>query len=203
MVKKRKNDTRIDPFSTFVETSNLDALLESASVGQQITMNISTGHGRDMVYSEPQAMIFHREQYGQDFQRQVGESAEALKVEIKNISDGIVSERMRRSIISDAALDVEGMDLDTLVERFGSKQKALDIRTTARNLQQHLSSGTVRVNEIPELANELLKQAQREAFRKGNFNGIDIVMILKNEKYYDQSKCFLMVNEVFNDLMKR
>ena len=38
MVKKRKNDTRIDPFSTFVETSNLDALLESASVGQEITM---------------------------------------------------------------------------------------------------------------------------------------------------------------------
>ena len=137
------------------------------NVGQQITMNISTGHGRDMVYSEPQAMIFHREQYGQDFQRQVSESAEALKAEIKNISDGIVSERMRRSIISDAALDVEGMDPTTLVERFGSKQNALDIRTTARNLQQHLSSGTVRVNEIPELANELLKQAQREAFRTG------------------------------------
>ncbi|MBE0365431.1 chromosome partitioning protein, ParB family [Pseudoalteromonas ulvae UL12] len=38
MVKKRKNDTRIDPFSTFVETSNLDALLESATVGQEITM---------------------------------------------------------------------------------------------------------------------------------------------------------------------
>ena len=48
-----------------------------------------------------------------------------------------------------------------------------------------------------------IKRAAREAFRKANFNGIDIVMILKNEKYYDQTKCFLMVNEVFNDLMKR
>ena len=133
-------------------------------VGQQITMNINTGHGRDMVYSEPQAVIFHREQYGKEFKRQVQESAEVLKGEIENISKGIVSERMRRSILSDAALDLEGMDAETLVERFGSRENAVRIRTTARNLQQMLSSGQVKVNEIPELANQLLKQAQREAF---------------------------------------
>ena len=48
-----------------------------------------------------------------------------------------------------------------------------------------------------------IKRAAREAFRKGHFKGIDIVLILKNEKFYDQTKCFKMINEVFNDLMKR
>ena len=48
MVKKRKNDTRIDPFSTFVETSNLDALLESASVGQEITMPAPSDSSRSI-----------------------------------------------------------------------------------------------------------------------------------------------------------
>jgi hypothetical protein len=136
-------------------------------VGQQITMNINTGHGRDMVYSEPQAMLFHREQYGEDFARQVGESAQVLEGEIKNISDGIVSERLRRSILNDATLDLEGMDIETLVERFGSRENAVRIRANAKNLQQVLSSGNVRVNEIPEVANQLLNQAQRDAFRTG------------------------------------
>ena len=38
MAKKRKNDTRIDPFATTVESSSLDALLENAQAGDQITM---------------------------------------------------------------------------------------------------------------------------------------------------------------------
>ena len=38
MAKKRKNDTRIDPFATAVESSSLDALLENAEAGDQITM---------------------------------------------------------------------------------------------------------------------------------------------------------------------
>jgi hypothetical protein len=136
-------------------------------VGQQITMQINTGHGRDMVYSEPQAMLFHGKQYGEDFARQVSESSEILQGEIDNISKGIVSERLRRSILNDANLDVEGMDIETLVERFGSKERAIGIRANAKNLQQVLSSGQVKVNEIPDVANQLLNQAQREAFRTG------------------------------------
>ncbi|CCQ10565.1 Chromosome (plasmid) partitioning protein ParB [Pseudoalteromonas luteoviolacea B = ATCC 29581] len=38
MVKKRKNDTRIDPFSSPVEAGSLDALLEQVNVGDVITM---------------------------------------------------------------------------------------------------------------------------------------------------------------------
>ncbi|MAD88733.1 MAG: transcriptional regulator [Pseudoalteromonas sp.] len=38
MAKKRKNDTRLDPFATPVSTSSLDELLEQASVGEVLTM---------------------------------------------------------------------------------------------------------------------------------------------------------------------
>ncbi len=38
MAKKRKNDTSLDPFSTSIESSSLDALLEQASAGDVITM---------------------------------------------------------------------------------------------------------------------------------------------------------------------
>ncbi|AQP98616.1 transcriptional regulator [Pseudoalteromonas aliena] len=38
MAKKRKNDTRLDPFATAVGTSSLDALLEQASAGDVIRM---------------------------------------------------------------------------------------------------------------------------------------------------------------------
>ena len=48
-----------------------------------------------------------------------------------------------------------------------------------------------------------IKRAAREAFRTRHFKGIDIVLILKNEKFYDQTKRFTLINEVFNDLMKK
>ena len=134
-------------------------------VGQQISMQIQPGHGRDMVYSEPQAMIFHREQYGKDFVDQVTESSQIFKNEIENIKAGIVSDRLRRSILNDANLDIEGMDIETLVERFGSRESAVRTKATARNLMNVLSDGRVKVNEIPEIANQLLNQAQRDAFR--------------------------------------
>lgn len=38
MAKKRKNDTRVDPFSTSIESSSLDALLEQGSKGELIEM---------------------------------------------------------------------------------------------------------------------------------------------------------------------
>jgi len=38
MARKRKNDTRLDPFATPVKTSSLDELLEQANVGEVLTM---------------------------------------------------------------------------------------------------------------------------------------------------------------------
>ena len=40
MAKKRKNDTSLDPFSTSIESSSLDALLEQANAGDVISIDI-------------------------------------------------------------------------------------------------------------------------------------------------------------------
>lgn len=48
MAKKRKNDTRIDPFATTVESSSLGALLENAQAGDQITMPAPSDPNREI-----------------------------------------------------------------------------------------------------------------------------------------------------------
>ena len=147
------------------------SLTAGKNAGQQITMNISSGLGRDAVYSEPQAMIFHPGQYGKEFRQQVTDSAQYFEEEIDNIMDkGRISQRLKRSIRNDATLDIEGMDPEVILERFGSREKAIDLRAVARMLQAELATGR-KVNEIPDIANKLLEQAQREAFiTKGTYN---------------------------------
>jgi ribonuclease P protein component len=48
-----------------------------------------------------------------------------------------------------------------------------------------------------------IKRAAREAFRRARLKNLDVVLILKNENNYDPNNCFLLVNEVFNDLKKK
>lgn len=151
---------------TRIKAPGSSELSAGKNVGQQITMNITGGGGRDLVYSEPQAMIFHQKQYGQDFVNQVSDNVRYLEEEMDNImKKGRISQRLMRSINSDANLDIEGMDIDAVNERFGSRQNALNLRAVARTLQEELAKGR-KVNEIPEMANKLLEQAQREVFKE-------------------------------------
>jgi len=48
-----------------------------------------------------------------------------------------------------------------------------------------------------------IKRVAREIFRKGKFEGIDIILILKNEKNYEKSRCNILINEVFSQLNKK
>ncbi len=48
-----------------------------------------------------------------------------------------------------------------------------------------------------------IKRVAREVFRKGSFNGLDIVLLLKNEKNYDEADCFLLVHDVFSNIIKK
>lgn len=136
-----------------------------ANIGQQFTMNISLGGSSDLVYSEPQALIFHREMYGPEFRQQVQETARTLEEEVNSIMQGRVSERLKRILSRDASLDIESMSYDDMIERFGSKSNAVRIRNTARDIQQALLSGETKVNDIPDIANRLIDVAQREAYR--------------------------------------
>ena len=45
-----------------------------------------------------------------------------------------------------------------------------------------------------------IKRIAREVFRNGNFNGIDMVLVLRNEKEYKYEKCYEQINEIFKNL---
>tara|TARA_B100000886_G_scaffold72274_1_gene46267 strand:+ start:14 stop:400 length:387 start_codon:yes stop_codon:yes gene_type:complete len=42
-----------------------------------------------------------------------------------------------------------------------------------------------------------IKRIAREVFRKGHFNGIDMVLVLRNEKKYEYERCYEQINEIF------
>ena len=42
-----------------------------------------------------------------------------------------------------------------------------------------------------------IKRIAREVFRKGRFNGIDMVLVLRNEKKYEYERCYEQINEIF------
>ena len=47
-----------------------------------------------------------------------------------------------------------------------------------------------------------IKRVAREAFRRKHLEGLDIVLILRNEKNFNQSECSILINEVFDSLKK-
>ena len=45
-----------------------------------------------------------------------------------------------------------------------------------------------------------IKRIAREVFRKGHFNGMDMVLVLRNEKKYEYERCYEQINEIFKTL---
>ena len=45
-----------------------------------------------------------------------------------------------------------------------------------------------------------IKRIAREVFRKGHFNGMDMILVLRNEKKYQYEKCYEQINEIFKTL---
>ena len=45
-----------------------------------------------------------------------------------------------------------------------------------------------------------IKRIAREVFRNGHFKGIDIVLVLRNEKKFEYEKCYEQINEIFKTL---
>ena len=48
-----------------------------------------------------------------------------------------------------------------------------------------------------------IKRIAREIFRKGRFDGMDIVLLLKNEKHYNEASCFSLIDDVFSNIIKK
>ena len=48
-----------------------------------------------------------------------------------------------------------------------------------------------------------INRIAREIFRKGRFDGMDIVLLLKNEKHYNETCCFALIDDVFSNIIKK
>ena len=48
-----------------------------------------------------------------------------------------------------------------------------------------------------------IKRVAREIFRKGRFDGMDFVLLLKNEKHYNETICFALIDDVFSNIIKK
>jgi len=132
----------------------------------QITLDlIDDRHGFEGIYTEPQAMIYHRQLYGPEFTKEVRRIDARLGEGIAEIQSGFVSENLRASIYQDANINLSLMDEEDIIRRFGSRSKASAFVLNARRLQEQLSRPGVKVNEIPDLANSLIDHISRNAFR--------------------------------------
>ena len=45
-----------------------------------------------------------------------------------------------------------------------------------------------------------IKRIAREVFRKSHFDGMDMVLVLRNEKKYEYERCYEQINEIFKTL---
>ena len=48
-----------------------------------------------------------------------------------------------------------------------------------------------------------IKRVAREVFRKSMFEGLDIILVLRNEKNYEHSRCYEQINEIFSNLKRK
>ena len=73
------------------------------------------------------------------------------------------------------------------------------------NGSQHSRLGiSVAKNKIKKaVERNRIKRVAREIFRKSGTTGLDIVLLLKYEKNYDQENCYNLINEIFNKLVKK
>lgn len=132
------------------------------NAGQALTMNLVVGETPDRVYSDIQGMIFHRDEY-LGAQEQITRNVDQLEKEINLImKEGKISHSVRQTIARDAAIDLDAWQQMELPSRRAAER----MKAQAMELQQTLMRGDIKVNEIPDLANKLLRYAQRSTFRE-------------------------------------
>lgn len=131
---------------------------------QALTMNLVTGEAPDRVYADMQAMIFHKDEYKNGFNNQIKNNVDKFEEDITALMErGEISQSVRSSIRRDAAIDPNNWEHMNL----SSRNVAVNMQQNAAELQNAIMSGKVKPNEIPELANQLIKYMQKNVFRQG------------------------------------
>ena len=142
------------------------------NAGKAMTYNISVRDTPDIVYSDIQGSIFHRDeylpdQYGRGLASQVQQNVKNFQKEIEDLKlHGKISSNIRRTIESEASINLDDWEQMGFVNR----EAASFFKAQAEELQRILATG-VKVNEIPDLANQVLRYAMKTVVReKGSYS---------------------------------
>lgn len=129
-----------------------------------ITMQISSGHGNELVNADIQGMIFHSDMYGpgnETIRSEIRKNEAKIKQDLADLKSGKISARIRDKIERGANIDVN--DWDNL--RFSSRQAAIKFRSEAIDLQRAILSGDQKIQNIPGLLKRAERMLTRDFFK--------------------------------------
>jgi len=144
-----------------------------------ITMQLSTGHGNELVGADVQGLIFHREMYdpvnNPTMREEIKKRTASIQEELNDLQRGKISSRLRDRI--ERAVNIDPSDWQNL--RFSSQATATQYRQDALALQSALLRGQTKIQHIPELlknASNMLKQDHFRIFKQMDIITRDNVM---------------------------
>ena len=134
------------------------------NASQALTMNLVTGEAPDRVYADMQAMIFHKDEFKNGFNNQIKNNVDKFEEDMTALMErGEISQSVRSSIRRDAAIDPNNWERMNLP----SRSVAAGLQQNAAELELALRDPNIKVNQIPELANKMIKHLQKNVFREG------------------------------------
>lgn len=129
-----------------------------------ITMQISSGHGNELVNADIQGMIFHSDMYGpgnETIRGEIRKNTAKIKQDLADLKSGKITSRLRDKIERGANIDVD--DWESL--RFSHRQAAIKFRSEAIDLQRAILSGEQNIQNIPGLLSRAQKLLTRDFFK--------------------------------------
>jgi len=147
-----------------------------------ITMQISAGHGNDLVGVDPQALIFHKEMYdpatNPTLREEIKKQIRSLDQDFEDLQSGKISSRLRDRI--ERGVNIDANNWETL--RFQNRASAERYRRDAIELQSALLEGRTKIQNIPGLLKTASNMLTRDLYKTER--QMDII-----ERWKENTKC--------------
>ena len=130
-----------------------------------ITMQISSGHGNELVNADIQGLIFHSDMYGpgnEAIRGEIKKHEAKVRQDLADLKNGKITSRLRDKIERGANIDVD--DWEGL--RFSHRQAAIKFRSEAIDLQRAILSGEQEIQNIPGLLKRAQKLLTRDLYKQ-------------------------------------
>lgn len=130
-----------------------------------ITMQISTGHGNELVGADVQGLIFHREMYdpvnNPTLRAEINKQRSSVDQEIQDLQRGKISSRLRQRI--ERAANIDTGDWENL--RFRTPASATKFKADAIELQRALLQNEIKIENLPALLRKATSMITEDLYR--------------------------------------